>query len=118
MTVPIDDGIAAAEHALREFAREARGPEKDRSERHADVLARAQRDFYGSPLRTGALESPELVDALLDGTDALRWKADVERQGVPAGVPDSREWAQREARAAEYEAQADAILQLDRQIGV
>ena len=114
MTEPSDERIAAAEHALREFAQAAQGCEKARSERHADILARIQRESQGSPLRTRAIQSPELVDALLDGTDALRWKADGERQSVA----DNGEFALREARAAAYEAQADAILQLDRKIGV
>jgi hypothetical protein len=118
MTEPTDERIAAAEHALREFARAAGGTEKARSERHADILARILRESHGSPLRLRALESPELVDALLDGTDALRWKADGERQSVERAAADSHEFAQREARAAAYEAHADAILHLDREIGV
>lgn len=118
MTVPSDERISAAEHALREFARAAGGPERARSEKHAETLARVQREFYGTPLRAGALESPELVEALLDGTDALRWKADRERQSVAASGADCSERAQREARAAAYEAHADAILHLDRRIGV
>lgn len=118
MTEPTDERIAAAEHALREFAQTAGGHDRARSERHADILARILRDGQGSPLRVRALQSPELVDALLDGTDALRWKADGERQSVERAAVDSLESARREARAAAYEAHADAILHLDREIGV
>jgi hypothetical protein len=118
MTEPTDERIAAAEHALREFARVAGGTEKARSERHADILARILRESHGSPLRHRALESPEVVDALLDGTDALRWKADGERQSVERAAADGQDTAQREAKAARYEAHADAILHLDREIGV
>jgi hypothetical protein len=118
MTEPTDERIAAAEDALREFAQAAGGSEKARSERHADILAGVLRDGQGSPLRTRALESPELVDALLDATDALRWKADGERQRVERAAVDSQESARREARAAAYEAHAAAILHLDRKIGV
>lgn len=118
MTEPTDERIAAAEHALREFAQGAGGIQKARSERHADILARILRECHGSPLRPRAVESPEVVDALLDGTDALRWKADRERQSVERAAADSQECARREARAAAYEAHADAILHLDREIGV
>lgn len=118
MTEPTDERIAAAEHALREFAQTAGDSEKARSERHADVLARTVREGQGSPLRTHAIENPELVEALLDGTDALRWKADGERQSVERAAEDGQESARREARAAAYEAHADAILHLDREIGV
>lgn len=108
--------IAAAEHALRERARSASGKEKARAKRHAEVLAQIQREFRERPLSEGAIARPELVDALLDGTDALRLKADGERQAAARAPEDSPQHTEREDRACEYERQADAILELDRDL--
>lgn len=107
--------LTAAEHALREFAYVSRGRARERAERSAVILAWMARASEGRPLSEGATARSELVDALLEGTDALRWKADQERQGIAA--PGAREPSERETRAAEYERHADAILELDREIG-
>jgi hypothetical protein len=107
------DHINAAEHALRWRAEETEGEEeRARFAWHAEVLAQVQRDFEERPLSEGAIAQRELVDALLDGTDALRLQADAERQAACV----SPEPAHREARAAELEGKADAILELDREL--
>lgn len=106
--------FTAAEHALREFAQVSHGKAGERAARSATVLAWMAQLSDGRPVSEGATARSELVDALLDGADALRWKAGQERQ---AAVPASRQQSEREARAAEYERYADAILELDSQIG-
>lgn len=113
---PSTTHLTAAEQALREFAYVSRGQARERAERSAAILAWMARASEGRPLSEGATARSELVDALLEGTDALRWKADQERQGIAA--PGARQGCEREARAAEYEGHADAILELDREIGV
>lgn len=108
--------LTAAERALREFAHVSRGQTRERAQRSATILAWMARASEGRPLSEGATARSELVDALLEGTDALRWKADQERRGITA--PGARHQGEREARAAEYERHADAILELDRELGV
>ena len=113
----LQDHLAAAERALREAARAACSKaEEARAERHADVVAQIQREFRERPLSEGAVGSSEAVDALLAGTEALRLKADDERQGAARAPSGSRRGAEREASAAEYDRQADQILELDREI--
>ena len=103
--------LAAAEAALR---RAARGAESDQD--RAEIVARVRRDFQGRPLSEGAVRSRGAVDAVPAGTDALRSQADDECQAAARAPGDHRRRAEREARASEYERQADLILELDRDI--
>jgi hypothetical protein len=90
--------------------------ERAKFRRYEDVVARIRRDFGDRPLSEGAVGSTEAVDALLAGTDALRSQADAERQAAARAHGDHRQCAEREARASQYERQADLILELDREI--
>ena len=103
--------LAAAERALREFARVSHGKAQERAERSAGVLARMASDSGGGPLGEGATARSELADALLDGADALWWKADQERQAAFGQRWDAAKQRKGEARASEYERHADAILE-------
>jgi hypothetical protein len=113
----LQDHLAGAESALRQVARAAESDgQRKAATLHADVVARIRRDFRGRPLSEGAVSSKELVDALLAGTDALRSQADGERQVAARTREDVRRRAERESRAAEFDHQADLILELDRDI--
>lgn len=100
--------VHAAERALREQARKSRGGERARFDRHAAVLAQVQRDFQERPLSEGALAQRELVDALLDGTDALRLKADAERRAQREARPPS--WSARRTRSWSWTASSEAAI--------
>lgn len=102
--------LAAAERALREFARVSHGKAQRRAERSAAVLAWMASPSDGRPLSEGAVARSELVDALLDGADALWWKADQERQAAFGQRWDAGKQQEGEARASEYERYAEAIL--------
>lgn len=102
--------LEAAERALREFARVSHGKAQGRAERSAAVLAWMASPPDGRPLGEGALARSEVVDALLDGADALWWKADQERQAAFGQRRDAGRQQEGEARASEYERHAEAIL--------
>lgn len=102
--------VKAAEGALRQCARRAGELTKPSWHTRQSSCPRSSAISI-PPLSECAVARRELVDALLDGTDALRLQADAERQAVSK----SRR-ADREAKADELERSADAILELDRDL--
>lgn len=73
--------VEAAEQALRERARVAQGEEKAKAERHAEILVQTRREFEEGPFTEGAIGNREQVDALLEATDALRFKKRMQPPG-------------------------------------